>query len=252
MADIRIREIQDTITGLELKNSNNESWFPLDMEETGLTYRINRDELIDFIIRRGTSQNILGTSIYKDTGNDADEIPYFITNNTGYGIVIHTSLGGLIVDAQKSAFNKDFSSAGGINGSSIKVAREDHTHSELSSISLVNNTHTATFYVTGETSYTITKTMLLSQMKYTPTKYINPTINYMIHLVNSNELTPLSTSDLTAVINQETAFTATTYVLKEFVSLALTGLTTTKKYAINIIFTDNGGMSIPIDGGSGS
>ena len=148
----KIRDIENEITGAELKNSTNEAYFPVDIDDD-LTYRINRNELIDFIVKRGTTQNILGTVVSRDTGNDADEIPYFITNNTDAGIVKHIALGGLMVETPNSAYNKPFSASGGTNGNQSIVARADHTHTELASISLENNSHIAVFVVKNSTVF---------------------------------------------------------------------------------------------------
>jgi hypothetical protein len=248
---IKIRDIENEITGLELKNSTNEAYFPVDIDD-GLTYRINRNELIDFILKRGTSQNILGTSVYRDTGNDANEIPYFITNSTGYGIMIHTSLGGVIVEAPNSAFNKTFSNTGGTNGTTQVVARADHTHAELSAITLENNPHIAVFEVEDSTSFPITEQMLKDKMNYVPVKDINPAIGYTIWTRVSPNLIDVTRDFVDLQVEYQSSSGTTTvpvgYTLHRFKQFTVTGLSSSKSYVVKINFVDDGGMAIPVGG----
>jgi len=248
----KIRDIENTITGTELKNRANEAYFPVDIDE-GLTYRINRNELIDFIVKRGTSQNILGTVVSRDTGGDANEIPYFITNNTDAGIVRHLSLGGLVVETPKSAFNRNFSNSGGTNGSQYIVARADHTHTELEAISLSNNAHMAVFEIESSTSFTITEQMLLDSMNYNPTSDINPAIGYTIWFRSGNYLIDVTRDFSSLQVEYQTGNKppSPAYTYHRFKQFIISPLNTTKSYVVKVNFIDDGGIKIPI-GGSGS
>ena len=245
----KIRDIQNEITGVELKNSNNEAYFPVDIDN-GLTYRINRNELIDFIIKRGTTQNILGTVVHRDTGNDADEIPYFITDNTGVGIVKHTFLGGLTVEAPNSAFNRNFSDEGGTNGTTKVVARADHTHKELASISLENNSHVAVFVVENSASFTITEQMLIDQMNYEAKHDINPAIGYTIWDRVSPYLIDISNDFGNLQVEYQKGNKSPTplFTYHRFRQFVIPTLNSTKSYVIKINFVDDGGMAIPVGG----
>ena len=245
----KIRDIENEITGVELKNSNNEAYFPVDIDN-GLTYRINRNELIDFIIKRGTTQNILGTSVYRDTGNDADEIPYFITNNTGVGIVKHTFLGGLTVEAPNSAFNRNFSDEGGTNGTTKVVARADHTHKELASISLENNSHVAVFEVENSTAFTITEQMLKDKINYEVKLDINPAIGYTIWNRHSPYLIDVTNDFGSLQVEYQAGHKSSTQLFTywRFKQFTIPTLNSQKSYVIKVNFVDDGGMAIPVGG----
>lgn len=247
----KIRDIENTITGQALSNNVDECYFVLD-EEDGLSYNINREELVKFIKFYGIQQGVLGSVITRSVGGDGDQLPHWLSNvGSTAGIVKHFLYGSLVVEAENDAFNKTFSTSGTINGTTSVVARADHTHAELASIVNERGSHTAVFSFTGLSQHAITKSMLLAKMKYTPTKSINPAIVYTMWLYNSDELVVIQQGTLSETITTATSETITGGVYKEFSSLNFPALSTTKQYQIAITFTDDRGLFIPT-GGTGS
>ena len=52
---IKIRDIENEITGTELKEQHNKAYFPVDIEMT-LPIRLIGNELIDFIIKKRSTR----------------------------------------------------------------------------------------------------------------------------------------------------------------------------------------------------
>ena len=247
----KIRDIENEITGAELKNSTNEAYFPVDIDDD-LTYKINGDELIDFIIGRGQQEGLEGKIVNKNVGYHSGRV---MVNGTDiYEGSILTCGGGMVQPVlPNSAFNKNFSNAGGTNGTTQVVARADHTHAELASISLKNNSHIAVFVVKNSTVFPITEQMLLDKMNYGATSDINPAIGYTIWNRVGDYLVDI-TSDFDSLQveyqtgNKPPSQLLTYYRFKEFV---IPSLNSAKSYVIKINFVDDGGMAIPV-GESGS
>lgn len=241
----KIRDIQQTITGQQLKDSANEGYFPVDITD-GLTYNITRTELVDFIIKRGQQAGLIGAIVNKGVGYHSGRV---MVNGTNiYEGSILTCGGGKIQPLlPNSAFNKNFSDAVGTNGTTQVVARADHTHTELTAISLQDNAHIAVFQTTNVTSYTITEQMLKDKMRYSPVKDISPVIGYTVyHIVDPNMVDV--TTDVTETIEYQggtgTTIAPSGHVMKRFKQLVISGLSTSKSYAIKVNFTDNGGIAV--------
>lgn len=246
----KIRDMENTITGIELNNNVDECYFVLD-EEDGLSYNITREELIKFIKYYGIQQGVLGSVITRSVGGGGDQLPHWLsTVGSTAGIVKHFLYGSLVVEAENDAFNKTFSTSGGNNGTTEVVARQDHTHAELASIANEYGSHTAVFSFTGESTFPITKSMLLAKMKYTPTKSINPAIVYTMWVYLGGELIPIQQGSLNETITSTTSETVAGGIYQEFSVLNLASLNTTKRYVIAITFTDDRGLYIPNISGS--
>lgn len=246
----KIRDMENTITGIELNNNVDECYFVLD-EEDGLSYNITREELIKFIKFYGIQQGVLGSVITRSVGGGGDQLPHWLaTVGSTAGIVKHFLYGSLVVEAENDAFNKTFSTSGGNNGTTSVVARQDHTHAELASIANEYGSHTAVFSFTGLSSHAITKSMLLDKMKYTPTKSINPAIVYTMWIYNSGSLIVIEQGALSETITTALSETVTGGTWREFSSLNFPSLSTTKQYQVAITFTDDRGLYIPNTGSS--
>ena len=247
---IKIRDIENEITGAELKDSDNKAYFPVDIEDD-LTYKINRDELIDFIIERGQQEGLVGKIVNKDVGYHSGRV---MVNGTNIyeGSILTCGSGMVQPVLPNNAFNKTFSTAGGTNGTSQVVARADHTHAELSAINFSNNAHIAVFEVENSTVFPITEQMLLDKMNYGATLDINPAIGYTIwNRVGDYLIDITSGFDSLQVEYQAGNKTPTAgFTYSRFKQFVIPGLNATKSYLIKVNFVDDGGMAIPV-GGSG-
>lgn len=237
----RIKDIVNNIRGDQLKEQVNKAYLPVDIQND-VTYKIKSDQLVNYIILKAIDNGQLGTVASRDVGNDANKIPYFRYNNTSTGIVRHLGMGRLTTQSQNSAFNKSFTTAGLNNGTSVDVARGNHTHGKLFKIGDDSNSHNVNIKFTGTQIKSIGSDDLAQKMNYQLLTPINPAINYKLYqLIDKEVLRPIIDVDKThntVIIVKQDDKNKTLL----FDSIRFSDLNPNSQYILNVTFTDDGGI----------
>lgn len=243
----RIKDIINTIRGDQLKEQVNKAYFPVDIQND-VTYKIESDQLVDYIILTAKDNGQLGTVASRDVGNDAGKIPYFKNNITPTGIVRHLGMGQLTTQSQNSAFNKSFTTAGNNNGTSVDVARGNHTHDKLFKIGDDSNSHNVNIKFTGTSAKQIDSNDLAQKMNYSLFMPINPAINYKLYQFDGKDvLTPIADVDKlheTSIHAKQYKNDGTNKILA-FGHIRFSNLNPNSYYILNVTFTDDGGIEVP-------
>lgn len=248
----RIKDITKEISGMELSNSNKDVWFPCDMDE-GSTYRTNRNGLVAFIIEKAKAIGLLGSASERNMGNDAGSVPSFRDNNSSTGIMRHIGMGRIAIESVKTAFNRAFTPSGGNNGTSIDVARGNHTHDKLFLISDSDNSHSGTFRFTGVDSLRIDEFQLFDLMPYKPELVINPAITYTAYIYkddgNEGKLVPISKDSLGGVVYTKVVETTSAGRRLAFDYLHFDKLDPSLNHVVIMHWIDDGGIFVANSGG---